>query len=145
MGWVCQCGLVLTMYIVFLMRWYVSRCFCHSLDNLRGRKPPCCAVLLVRVCIKVALQVFSMVTEISSIMLSNAVQASCHWLGVRWLWLSSKLVSAFICMEFASKNSILKFSKFSGGIGFSILVCVLFTGGGGLAMSVFCGICRVTG
>ena len=48
-------------------------------------------------------------------------------------------------MELVSKNSVLKFSKFSSGIGFSILVCVLFAGGGGLAMSVFCGMCKVTG
>ena len=129
----------------FLMRWYVSRCFFHSLDSFRGKKPPCCAVLFVRACIGVALHVFSMVSEILFTKLSNVIQASCHWLGVRWLWFSSKQVSALICMEFASKNSILNFSKFSGGIGFSILVCVLFTGGGGLAMSVFCGICRVTG
>ena len=43
------------------------------------------------------------------------------------------------------KNSMLKFSKFSDGIGFRILIWVFFTGGGGLAMSVFCGICSVTG
>ena len=69
--------------IVFLMRWYVSRCFFHFLDSLRGRNPPCCAVLFVKFCIGVALHVFSMVSEIFSTMLSNVVQASCHWSGVR--------------------------------------------------------------
>ena len=65
------------------MRWYVSRCFFHSLASLRGRKPPCCVVLFVRVCIGVALHVFSMVSEILFTMLSNAIQAVCHWSGVR--------------------------------------------------------------
>ena len=61
----------------------MSRCFFHSLDSFRGRKPPCCVVLFVRGCIGVALHVFSMVSEILSTMLSNDVQASCHWSGVR--------------------------------------------------------------
>ena len=61
------------------------------------------------------------------------------------LWFSSRLVSSVSCVEFASKNSILKFSKFYSGIGFNILICVIFSGGGGLAMSVFWGMCRVTG
>ena len=42
-------------------------------------------------------------------------------------------------MEFSSKNSMLNFSKFSGGIGFSILVGVIFAGGGDLAISIFLG------
>ena len=50
---------------------------------------------------------------------------------MRWLWFSSKLVSSFSCVKFASKNPILNFSKFSGGIGLSILVGVIFAGGGG--------------
>ena len=48
-------------------------------------------------------------------------------------------------MEFVSKNSILKFSKFSRGIEFCILVGVVFVGGGGLAMSMFWGMCKVIG
>ena len=48
-------------------------------------------------------------------------------------------------MEFASRNSILNFSKFFGGIGFSILVEVVFVGGGGLPMSMFWDMCKVTG
>ena len=47
-------------------------------------------------------------------------------------------------MEHVSKNSILNFSKFSGRIGFSILVDVIFVGSKGLAISVFRGMCRVT-
>ena len=42
-------------------------------------------------------------------------------------------------MEFSSKNFMLNFSRFSGGIGFIILVCVLLLGGMGLASSVLCG------
>jgi hypothetical protein len=49
------------------------------------------------------------------------------------------LVSSFSCVEYVSKNSILIFSKFSGGIGFSILVGVIFLGSRGLAISVFLG------
>ena len=145
MGCVCQFEFFLAMYMVFLKRWYVSRCFFHSLASFRGRKPLCCDVLLVRVGIGAALQVLSMVIEIFSTMLSNAIHASCHMSQVRWLWFSSKLVRSFICMEFASKNSILNCSKFSGGIGFSILVKEIYAGGGGLAMSMFWGMCRVTG
>ena len=48
-------------------------------------------------------------------------------------------------MEFVSKKSILIFSKFSGGIRFRILVGVVLVGGGGLAMSMFWGMCKVTG
>ena len=40
-------------------------------------------------------------------------------------------------MAFSSKNSMLNFSKFSGEIGFSVLVGVIFAGGGGLAISMF--------
>ena len=40
---------------------------------------------------------------------------------------------------------MLNFSKFSGGIGFSILVGGVFVGGGGLAISMFWGMCNVTG
>ena len=123
----------------------MSRCFFHSLDSFRGRKPPCCDVLFVRVGIGAALQVFSMDIEIFPTMLSSAMQASCHWSGVRWLWLSSKLVSSLRCVEFVSKKSMLKFSKFSGGIGFNILFGVLLAGGDGLAMSMFCGMCKMTG
>ena len=47
------------------------------------------------------------------------------------------MVSSFSCVEFSSKNCMLIFSKFSGGIGFSILLGVVFTGGGGLAISMF--------
>jgi hypothetical protein len=64
---------------------------------------------------------------------------------VRWLWFFSKLVSSLIsCVEFASKNYVLNFSKFSGGIEFSILVDIVFAGGCGLAMSMFWGMCKVT-
>ena len=114
-----HCGLFFAMYIVFLIRWYVSRCFFHSLDSLRGKKPPCCAVLFVRVGIGAALQVFSMVSEIFSIMLSSVIQASCHWLGVSWLWFSSKFVNSFNCVELDSKNSILNLSKFSDWVEYS--------------------------
>ena len=62
-----------------------------------------------------------------------------------WLWFSSKLVSSFSCVEFASKNFILNCSKFSSRIGFSIQVGVIYAGGGGLAMSMFWGMCKVTG
>jgi hypothetical protein len=123
----------------------VSRYFFHSLDSFLGRKPPCYVVLFVRIGIGVALHVFTMVSEIFSTMLSSVVQASCHWSGVRWLWFSSKLVSSFSCVEFASKNYILKFSKFSSGIGLTILVGVVLVGGGGLPMSMFWGMCKETG
>jgi hypothetical protein len=56
----------------------VSRCFFHSLDSLRGRKPPCCDNLFVRVGIGATLQVVSMEIEFFSTMLPNVVQASCH-------------------------------------------------------------------
>ena len=48
-------------------------------------------------------------------------------------------------MEFSSKNFMLNFSKFFGGIGFSIPVGVIITGGGGLAINMFWGMCKVTG
>ena len=55
------------------------------------------------------------------------------------------MVRAFICAEFSSKNIMLNFSMFSGGIGFSILVGGVFVEDGSLAISVLCGICNMTG
>ena len=55
------------------------------------------------------------------------------------------MVSAFNCVEFSSKNVMLNFSRFSGGIGFSILVGEVFVGGGGLAISVLCEMCNMIG
>ena len=40
------------------------------------------------------------------------------------------VVRAFICAEFSSKNIMLIFLMFSGGIGFSILVGEMFVGVG---------------
>ena len=100
----------------------MARCFFHSLASFRGRKLPCCVVLLVTCGNGTAFHVFSMVSEISPIMLSRDIHASCHKVGLRWLLFSSRLVSSFICVRFLSKNSILNISRFSGGIGFNILV-----------------------
>ena len=55
------------------------------------------------------------------------------------------MVRDFICTTFSSKNVVLNFLMFSGGIGFNILVGGVFVGDGGLAISVLCGICSVTG
>ena len=44
---------------------------------------------------------------------------------------SSSAVRASICAEFSSKNVMLNFLMFSGGIGFSILVGGVFVEGGG--------------
>ena len=38
------------------------------------------------------------------------------------------MVKAFICVEFSSKNVMLNFSMFSGGIGLSIRVGEVFVG-----------------
>ena len=54
------------------------RYFFHSLVSFRGRNPPCCDVLFVRLGSGVALQVFSIVSKKILIMLSNDVHASCH-------------------------------------------------------------------
>ena len=56
----------------------MARCFSHSLASLRGRKPPCCAVLFVRFGSGGALHVFSMVSEIFSTILSRDVQVVFH-------------------------------------------------------------------
>ena len=58
---------------------------------------------------------------------------------------SNNCINSFILVEFPSKNFILNFSKFSGGIGLSILVRLVVVIGGGLAINVFCGMCKVTG
>ena len=50
-----------------------------------------------------------------------------------------------ICVEFSSKNLILNFSRFLGGIGFRILVCIMLLESMGLASNVLCGICKVIG
>ena len=121
------------------------RCLFHFLASLRGKKPPCCDVMFVRLGSGSALQVFSIVSEILFTMWSNVVQASVHWSGLKCCWYSSNVVRAFICVEFSSKNVMLNFSMFSGGIGFSILVVEVFVGGRGLAISVLRGICSTTG
>ena len=43
-------------------------------------------------------------------------------------------------MEFSSNNLISNISRFSGGIGFRILVCVLLLGVMDLASNMLCGI-----
>jgi hypothetical protein len=60
---------------------------------------------------------------------------------VRWLWFFSSPISSFSSVEFSSKISMLNFSKFFGGIRFSILVGEIFAGGGGLAISIFWSMC----
>ena len=55
------------------------------------------------------------------------------------------LVSSFIWSAFSSKNSVLNFSIFVCGMGFSILVGLFIVGGVHRAINVFGGICRVTG
>ena len=55
------------------------------------------------------------------------------------------MVRAFICVEFSSKNAMLNFSMFSGGIGLSILVGEVLVVGEGLAIRVLWGICSTTG
>ena len=86
-----------------------------------------------------------MVYEILLTMLSREMHASCHRVGLSWLLFSSRLVNLFICVRFLSKNSILNISRFSGGIGFDILVVGVIAGLGGLAINRFCGMCKVTG
>ena len=73
------------------------------------------------------------------------MQAFCHWSGVKCWWSSSSVVSSLSWVEFSSKNVILNISRFSGGMGFSILVDEVLVEGGGLAISVLCGMCKVTG
>ena len=110
------------MYIVFLIRLYVARCFFHDLASLRGKKRPCWAVRFVSCGVGAALHVSSLFCEIFLFMVSSESHAYCHWLFVTWLWFSRGVIKALICMEFSSKNVILKFSRLSGGIGFRILV-----------------------
>ena len=55
------------------------------------------------------------------------------------------MVRAFICAEFSSKNVILNCSRFSGGIGFSILGGDVYVGDGDLPISVLCGMWSITG
>ena len=57
-GCVCQCVLCFTMYYVFLIRWYVDRCFFHCICIFLGKKLLCCDVRFVSVGIGGALQVF---------------------------------------------------------------------------------------
>ena len=61
------------------------------------------------------------------------------------MWLSKRVVRAFICAEFSSKNVMLNFSRFSGGMGLSIRSSGGLVGGGGLAINVFGGIRNMTG
>ena len=51
----------------------------------------------------------------------------------------------FNWIAFSSKNIVLNFSGFSWGMGFIILVVLVFGGGGCLASSLFGGICRIIG
>ena len=55
------------------------------------------------------------------------------------------MVRHCICDEFSSKNVMLNFSMFSGGIGFSILVVDVLVDDEGLAIRVLWGICNTTG
>ena len=55
------------------------------------------------------------------------------------------LVSSFICSAFSSKNSVLKVSIFSCGMGFSILSGLSIVGVILRASRVFGGMCRIFG
>ena len=78
MGCAYESGSCCAMYMVFLMRWYVLRYLFHSLESLRGKKPPCCDVMFVRLGSRYALHVFSVVSEILFTMWSNVVHAFVH-------------------------------------------------------------------
>ena len=82
-GCSCQFGSFFVMYIVFLIRWYVARCFFHILANFRGKKHLCWAVRFVSCGIGVVLHVSSMVCETFCIMMSSESQTFCHWVSVR--------------------------------------------------------------
>ena len=86
-----------------------------------------------------ALHVSWILSEIFSISLSSDVQEDCHWSFF------SVFVSSFICSAFSSKNSVLNISMFVWGIGFSILGGLFVVGGIQRAISVFDGMCSVTG
>ena len=132
------------MYIVFLIRWYVCRCFFHFFWSFLGRKPPCCVVRFVRFGMGNALHVSWIFSEIFCISRSNFVQVSFHCSSVIWLF-ASVFVSSLIWSEFSSKNSVLNFSIFSCGMGFRILVGLSVIVGMYRAISVFCGMCSDTG
>ena len=123
----------------------MASCFFRGLASLRGKKPPCWAARFVSCSVGAAPHVSSMVCEMFLIMMSSDSHAFSHWLFVRWLWLSRRLVKVLICIEFSSKKLILNFSRFSGGIRFRILVYMILLGSIGLASSVLCGICKVIG
>ena len=56
---------------------------------------------------------------------SSEVHAICHCSIIKFILVSSSRVSSFIWFELASKNCVWKFSRFSFGMGFSILGVVL--------------------
>ena len=51
----------------------------------------------------------------------------------------------FICVEFSSKNVMLNFLRFSGGMGLRILSGEGLCGDGDLAIRVLGGMCSMTG
>ena len=72
------------MYIAFLIRWYVLIYFFHSFCSFLGKKPPCYDALLVSVGIGVVLYVFSIVSDIFWMMLSNCKHVDWHWFLISW-------------------------------------------------------------
>ena len=68
----------------------------------------------------------------------------CHWAFVGWL-LPTMFVSSVSWSAFSTKNSVLKFSIFSCGIGFNILGGLSVIAGIHMASNVLVGICSVTG
>ena len=55
------------------------------------------------------------------------------------------VISSFSCIAFSSKNSVLKFSMFAGGMGFNILGGFSIIVGKRRAIRVLSGMCNVTG
>ena len=76
---------------------------------------------------------------------SSEVHAICHCSIIKFILVSSSRVSSFIWFELASKNCVWKFSRFSFGMGFSILGGGSGLGGGIMAISVLGGICSCIG
>ena len=116
----------------------------HCLWDFFGRYPSCLAIWVGRVGIGGAVHVSRTVVVILLVSVVSEVQASCHCSLVDWLFCKS-WVSSSIWFECASKNFVRNSSRFSFGMGLSILGGGSEVAVGIFAMSVFGGIYKCMG
>ena len=122
MGCVRQCGLLLTMQIVFLIMWEVDKCCFQVFESSQGRYPPCSEVRWDCVGMGGALHVFSSVLDILFMSVSTEEHAFNHCVSDKFSLVVRVEVKELIRFVFSSKKRVVKWCAFSLDMGLRIQI-----------------------